>query len=125
MPTKADIRAVAEILESPDWETPEAAAAAAIEALDARRRDRMTYGVAIQGLPVATVYYGFENREEGIRWCKRIGLDVVGLSVGVIPVFSKDKPLEQHLRMTKEIQAKNQPAPLPGTRGRGRPKKVA
>ena len=110
MPRKSDVTAVARIFEA-DHESAEAAAIAAIEALDAARRDRLGYAVAVQGLPVAYVYHGFENREEAIRWLKRSGIDVVRLSVGVIPVFNKDSVLPRHLKMTEELAVKQDPGP--------------
>ncbi len=119
MPRKSDITAVAKILQDPDFESPEEAAVAVIEALDAARRDRLGYAVAVQGLPVAYVYHGFENREEAIRWLKRSGIDVVGLSVGVIPVFNKDHPLERHRLMTEDLRKKQDPGhPVAGRRKR-------
>lgn len=110
MPRKSDVTAVAKIFDQ-EHESAEAAATAAIEALDAARRDRLGYAVAVQGLPVAYLYHGFENREEAIRWCKRVGLDVVGLSVGVVPVFNKDAVLERHRVMTEELSKKQDPGP--------------
>jgi hypothetical protein len=118
VPRKSDITAVARIFEE-EHESAEAAAVAAISALDKARRERMTFGVAIQGLPVATVYYGFESRQEAVNWCKRSGIDVAGLSVGVIPVYDKDLVFSRHLKMTEEINEKNKLAdPTPGRRKR-------
>lgn len=102
--------AVARIFES-EHESAEAAATAAIEALDAARRDRLTFAVAVQGLPVATVYYGFENRLEASRWAKRVALDVSGLSVGVVPVYNKDHVFDRHQVMTDELAKKQAPGP--------------
>lgn len=110
MPRKSDVTAVARIFES-DHESAEAAAAAAIEALDAARRDRMTFAVAVQGLPVAIVYYGWETRQEAVNWCKRTGIDVAGLSVGVIPVYDKDAVFDRHLTMTAELKKRQDPGP--------------
>lgn len=96
--------AVAKIFENGgDFESSEEAATAAIEALDKARRDRLTYGVAVQGLPVATVYVGFENREEAVRWCKRTGLDVAGLPVGIVPLWDKDHVLDRHVKQDSEL----------------------
>ena len=79
----------------------------------------MTFGVAIQGLPVATLYYGFETRQEAVNWCKRVGIDVAGLSVGVVPVFNKDQVMERHRLMTEELRKRLAPeAPTPGRRKR-------
>jgi hypothetical protein len=118
MPRKSDVTAVAKIFES-EHDSAEAAATAAIEALDAIRRERLTYGVAVQGTPVAIVYMGFENREEAVRWCKRTGIDVAGLSVGVIPVYNKDHVFERHKAQTAELAKKQEPgAPTPGRRKR-------
>lgn len=118
MPRKSDITAVAKVLEQ-EHESAEDAAAAVIEALDKARRERMTFGVAVQGLPVATLYYGFESRQEGVNWCKRVGLSVSELSVGIVPVYSKDRPLDRHLQMTEEMRKKQQPdPPTPGRRKR-------
>lgn len=110
MPRKSDVTAVAKALEL-EHDSAEAAALAAIEALDAARRERLTFGVAVQGLPVATLYYGFESRQEAVNWCKRTGIDVAGLSVGVIPVFNKDQVLERHRLMTEELSKRQQPGP--------------
>lgn len=110
MPRKSDITAVARIFEQ-DHESAEAAATAAIEALDKARRDRLTFAVAVQGLPVAVTYYGFETRQEAVNWCKRTGIDVAGLSVGVIPVYDKDAVFSRHLMMTEELAKKQQPGP--------------
>lgn len=109
--TAADVRAVAAILQQPEWETPEDAAKAVIEALDTARRDRMTYAVAVNGRPLPHVYTGFENREECKRWAKRVGLDVAGLDVWVIPVWSKDAVLPRHQVMTEELKKKQEPGP--------------
>jgi hypothetical protein len=110
MPRKSDITAVAKIFEE-EHDSAEAAALAAIEALDKARRERMTYGVAVQGLPVATLYYGFETRQEAVNWAKRVAIDVAGLSVGIVPVFSKDSVLERHLKHTTELKKKQGPGP--------------
>lgn len=110
MPRKSDITAVAAIFEQ-DHESAEAAALAAIEALDAARRERLTFAVAVQGLPVAVTYYGFENRLEASRWAKRVALDVSGLSVGVVPVYDKDHVLDRHRVMTEELAKKQAPGP--------------
>lgn len=116
MPRKSDITAVAKIFEQ-DHESAEAAATAAIEALDKARRERLTFAVAVQGLPVAVTYYGFETRQEAVNWCKRTGIDVVGLSVGVIPVYDKDHVFARHKLMTEELKKKQEPgAPTPGRR---------
>lgn len=108
MPRKSDVTAVARIFES-EHESAEAAASAAIEALDAARRDRMGYAVAVNGRPLPHVYTGFENREDCKRWCNRVGLDVAALDVWVIPVWSRDVVLARHQVMTEEIEAKNRP----------------
>jgi hypothetical protein len=110
MPRKSDIKAVAAIFEQ-DHDSAEAAAVAAIEALDKARRERMTFGVAVQGLPVATVYYGWETRQEAVNWCKRVGIDVAGLSVGVIPVYDKDAVFDRHKKLTAELATKQEPGP--------------
>lgn len=110
MPRKSDVTAVARIFED-SHESAEAAATAAIEALDAARRERMTFAVAVQGLPVATVYIGFETRQEAVNWCKRVALNVAGLSVGVIPVVNRDQVLERHKLMTAELAKKQEPGP--------------
>lgn len=120
MPRKSDITAVAAIFQQ-DHESAEAAATAAIEALDAARRERMTFGLAVQGLPVATVYMGFETRQEAVNWCKRVALNVAGLSVGVIPVYNKDQVLERHRLQTEELKKKQEPGPPVA----GRRKRVA
>jgi hypothetical protein len=118
MPRKSDVTAVAKIFEA-DHESAEAAATAAIEALDAARRDRLGYAIAVQGTPVAYLYHGFENRQEAVNWCKRVGLDVVGLSVGVIPVYNRDAVLERHKTQTEELSKKQDPGhPTPGRRKR-------
>lgn len=110
MPRKSDITAVAKIFEQ-DHESAEDAAVAAIEALDQIRRERLTFAVAVQGLPVATVYCGFETRQEAVNWCKRTGIDVAGLSVGVIPVYNKDHVFERHKVQTAELAVKQDPGP--------------
>lgn len=110
MPRKSDVTAVARIFEQ-DHESAEAAATAAIEALDAARRDRLGYAVAVQGLPTAYLYHGFENRQEGLNWVKRVGLDVVGLSVGIVPMYNKDSVLERHRVQTEELAKKQDPGP--------------
>lgn len=107
---KSDVTAVARIFEA-DHESAEAAATAAILALDSARRDRLGYAVAVQGLPVAYVYHGFETRQEAVNWCKRVGLDVVGLSVGVVPVYNKDAVLDRHRVQTGELAVKQDPGP--------------
>lgn len=118
MPRKSDITKVAAVLQQ-EHESAEDAAVAVIEALDKARRERMTFGVAVQGLPVATLYYGFESRQEGVNWCKRVGIDVSGLSVGVIPVYDKDAVFSRHLMMTEELKKRMEPpAPTPGRRRR-------
>lgn len=118
MPRKSDVTAVVNALEQ-EYESVIAAALAAIEALDAARRERLTFGVAVQGLPVAVTYYGFESRQEAVNWCKRTGIDVAGLSVGVIPVYSKDAVFSRHLMMAEELKKRNEPpAPTPGRRKR-------
>lgn len=118
MPRKSDVAAVAKIFED-EHESAEAAAEAAIEALDRARRDRLTYAVAVQGLPVAYLYYGFENRQEAVQWSKRVALDVAGLSVGVIPVYSKDAVLDRHRVMTEKLEEANKPPePVKGRRRR-------
>ena len=117
MARPSDVKAVAKIFDQ-EHESAEAAATAAIEALDLARRDRLTYGVAVQGLPVAYLYYGFENREEAIRWSKRVALDVAGLSVGVIPVYNKDVVLDRHRVMTENLEEANKPAPVTKRRKR-------
>lgn len=111
MPRKADITAVAAIFEQ-DHESAEAAALAAIEALDAARRERLTFAVAVQGLPVAVTYYGFESRQEAVNWCKRVALDIAGLSVGIIPAYNKDVVLERHRVASEELRKKNTPEPV-------------
>jgi len=111
MPTPADVRAVAKILEEGEFSSPEDAARAAIEALDERRRDRMGYAVAVNGRPLPHVYIGFENREECKRWAKRTGLDVAALDVWVLPVWSRDAVLPRHQKMTEELAEKQQPGP--------------
>lgn len=117
--TAADVKAVAAILQQPEWASPEDAAKAVIEALDAARRDRMTYAVAINGRPLPHLYVGFENREEAKRWCNRTGLDVAALDVWVIPVWSKDAVLPRHQKMTEELSKKQEPGPpTPGRRKR-------
>lgn len=124
--TAADVRAVAAILQNPEWESPEAAAKAVIEALDAARRDRMTYAVAVNGRPLPHIYIGFENREECKRWVKRVGLDVAALDVWVVPVWSKDAVLPRHQRMTEELEAKKQKELDAAPKGRTRaPRKRA
>jgi hypothetical protein len=119
LPRKSDVTAVARIFEQ-DHESAEAAATAAIEALDAARRDRLTFAVAVQGLPVAIVYHGFETRQEAVNWCKRTAIDVAGLSVGVIPVYNKDAVLERHKVASEELAAKNKPEPVPAWKPRKR-----
>lgn len=111
MPTPADVRAVAAVLESPEWESPEDAARAVIEALDERRRDRMGYAVAVNGRPLPHLYIGFENREECKRWAKRVGLDVAALDVWVVPVWSRDVVLPRHQKMTEELKTRQEPGP--------------
>ena len=119
MPTPADIRAVAKVLEEGEFSSPEDAARAAIEALDERRRDRMGYAVAVNGRPLPHVYIGFENREECKRWAKRTGLDVAALDVWVIPVWSRDAVLPRHQKMTEELAEKNKPEDPTPARKRG------
>lgn len=124
--TAADVRAVAAILQNPEWDSPEVAAKAVIEALDAARRDRQTYAVAINGRPLPHIYTGFENREECKRWAKRTGLDVAALDVWVVPVWSKDAVLPRHQRMTAELEAKKQKELDAAPKGRTRaPRKRA
>lgn len=106
MPRKADVLAVVKLLESPA-EDVEELAEAVISALDDARRDRTRFALAVQGLPVAYLYGDFENREEAIRWAKRVGLDVAGLSVGVLPLFSRDAVLARHQKMTDDLAAKD------------------
>ena len=107
MPTKADTKAVAAIFENGgDFDSSEAAAKAAIEALDARRRDRLTYAVVVNARPVPVIYNGFENREEGIRWAKRVGLDVADLDVWVLPMLNRDVVLDRHLKQDDEVAEK-------------------
>lgn len=118
MPRKSDVTAVAKILQE-DHESAEAAALAVIEALDTARRDRPRWGLAVQGLPVAYVYGDHETRQEAVNWAKRVGLDAVGLSLGVIPIYNKDHVLERHLKMTEELKLKQEPGPpTPGRRKR-------
>jgi len=118
MPRKSDITAVAKIFEQ-DHESAEAAALAAIEALDKIRRERPRWGLAVQGLPVAYIYGDHETRQEAVNWAKRAGLDAVGLSLGVVPIFNKDQVLERHKVMTEELRKKSEPdPPTPGRRRR-------
>lgn len=110
MPRKSDVTAVMKLLEEPA-EDAEELAERIIEAMDVARRDRTRFALAVQGLPVAYLYGDFENREEAIRWGKRVGLDVAGLSVGVVPLFNRDMVLARHEKMTDELAAKNKPEP--------------
>lgn len=119
MPRKSDLQKVAAVLQE-GHESAEDAAVAVIECWERLRRERLRYGLAVQGLPVAYVYGDFENRQEAVNWAKRSGLDVVGLSVGVIPIRDKDFVLERHQKMTDEVKKKNEPEPLPARRPRGR-----
>lgn len=119
MPRKSDITRVAVVLDQ-EYDSVEDAAAAAIEEWERLRRERLRYGLAVQGLPVAYVYGDFENRQEAVNWAKRSGLDVVGLSVGVIPIRDKDYVLERHQKMTDEVKKKNEPEPLPARKSRGK-----
>jgi len=118
VPRKADVTAVAAIFEQ-DHDSPESAALAAITALDEARRSRLGYAVAIQGLPVAYLYHGFETRQEAINWLKATAVDVAGLSVGIVPVFNKDEVLSRHQAQTEELRKKQEPGhPTPGRRKR-------
>lgn len=119
MPRKSDITAVAKILQE-EHESAEDAAVAVIECWERLRRERLRYGLAVQGLPVAYVYGDFENRQEAVNWAKRSGLDVVGLSVGVIPIRDKDFVLERHQKMTDEVKKKQDTTEAPPTPGRRR-----
>jgi hypothetical protein len=112
MPTPSEVKAVVALLKSADFETPEDGARAVIAKLDALRRDKMRYAVAVQGLPTAYLYGDFENRQEAVNWAKRVALDVSGLSVGVLPLYSRDAVLARHQKMTDEIVKKNTPEPV-------------
>lgn len=118
MPRKSDITKVAAVLQQ-EHESAEDAAAAVIAAWEKLRRERLQFAVAVQGLPVAVTYYGFESRQEAVNWAKRTGIDAAGLSVGVIPVYDKDAVFSRHLMMTEELKKKLEPpAPTPGRRRR-------
>jgi len=111
VPRKADVLAVVKLLESPA-EDVEELAEQIIEAMDTARRDRTRFALAVQGLPVAYLYGDFENREEAIRWAKRVGLDASGLSVGVVPLFNRDSVVARHQKMTDDLAAKSTPEPI-------------
>lgn len=111
MPTKAEITAVVALLNSGDFETPEEGAAAVIAKLDELRRNKPRYALAVQGLPTAFLYGDFENRQEAVNWAKRVALDVSGLSVGVVPLYSKDNVLDRHRKQTEALAEKNKVDP--------------
>ena len=112
MPTPTEVKAVVALLQSGDFESPEEGAAAIIAKLDELRRNKTRYAVAVQGLPCAYLYGDFENRQEAVNWAKRVALDVSGLSVGVVPLFSRENVLDRHKEMTDEIVKKNTPEPV-------------
>ena len=112
MATSYDVKAIAKLLKEGEFGGPEEAARAVLAAYDARREGRMGFAVVVNARPVPFIYIGHENREEAIRWCKRVGLDVAGLDVWVIPVLPKDRVLDRHLKQDDELAEKNggQPA---------------
>lgn len=116
-PLKAELTAVVAALQD-DHDSVEAAAAAAIAALDEARIDRTTYAVAVQGTPVAFIYQPFGNRQEALAWVKKYGLaGVDGLTVGVVPVFSKDRIPKRHTAAWEDLQARIKAAEEPPRRG--------
>lgn len=112
MPTPTEVKAVVALLKSEEFDSPEEGAAAIIAKLDELRRNKKRYALAVQGLPTAYLYGDFENRQEAVNWAKQVALDVSGLSVGVVPMFSKDAVLDRHRKMTDEIVKKNTPEPV-------------
>lgn len=121
---KAELNAVVAALEQSS-ESVEETAEAAIQALDQARAERTTYGVAIQGTPMAFIYQPFGNRQEALAWVKRYGLaGIDGLSVGVVPLFNKDRVPKRHAEAWDELMKKRAAAEEPPRQARGRRRKT-
>lgn len=94
-PHVAEVRAVIKVL-SEGWASPEAGAEAVIRALDEARIDRTLYAVAVNAKPAPIIYHTFGTRQEALKWVKDSAVDVLGLDVWVLQMFSKNRPLERH-----------------------------
>lgn len=93
----AEVRAVVKALSEPH-DSAEDAAEAAIRALDAARTDRTLYVIGIAAKPAPYLYGYFGNQQEALRWAKGQGIDVVGLHVWSVPMFSPNRVLERHTK---------------------------
>lgn len=94
-PLKAEVDAVVRVLRE-GWESPEAGAEAVIRALDLARTERTLYVIGVAARPAPFLYGPHGNQLEALRWAKGQGIDVVGLHVWSVPLFSPNRVLERH-----------------------------
>lgn len=94
-PVIAEVRAVVKALSEPR-DSPEDAAEAAIRALDEARTNRTLYVIGVAAKPAPFLYGYFGNQQEALRWAKAQHIDVAGLHVWSVPLFSPNRVLERH-----------------------------
>lgn len=94
-PHVAEVRAVVEALSAPA-DSPEDAAEAAIRALDKARTNRTLYAVVVNAQPAPYIYHSFGNRQEALKWARDNAVDVLGLSVWALPMFSRERVATRH-----------------------------
>jgi len=119
-PLKGEVKAVSAALQE-EHDSVEEAAEAAIAALDQARVGRTLFGVAIQGIPCAFIYQPFGNKQEALQWIKKnaVGVDAAGLSVGVVPLLSRERPPQRRAEAQAELdKARELETPKPATRRR-------